>query len=218
MTPHRPLAVTALAALLLTGCGETPAPTAEAPSGTAAESTSTAAPSAAATPDSTGSPASGAVPDGVAAQYATLDEEVEAEGGRTTSGDWEVAYIVEPAEPWFEVTGGEPTRREPAAGETHHLEIIPIEAATGRIVPDVPVRLEVLDENGEVVDEKELMFFNAGFFHYANNFSVPAAGDYTLRATLQPPEFARHGESLEELTLLEPVTVTFDDVRLEPAA
>ncbi|MGK7224085.1 hypothetical protein ACSNO4_14985, partial [Kocuria flava] len=162
MSQHTPIAVTAaLTALLLAGCGnqEAPAPTAETTTGTTAAT-------------------SGAeIPQGVVTQYTVLNEEVEAEGGRTTSGDWEVAYIVEPAEAWFETTDGKPTRREPAAGETHHLEIIPIDAATGRIVPDVPIRLEVLDENGEVVDEQELMFFHAEFFHYANNFSVPEAGE-----------------------------------------
>lgn len=153
----------------------------------------------------------------MATQYTVLNEEVEAEGGRTTSGDWEVAYIVEPAEAWLETTDGEPTRHESAVGETHHLEMVPIGAVTGRTVPDLPIRLEVLDENGEVVDEQELMFFHAEFFHYAHNFSIPTAGNYTLRATLQPPQSPRHGESLEELTLLEPATATFEDVRLGPA-
>jgi hypothetical protein len=208
MSLYRPIAVTAaITALLLTGCGTNDAPTAE-----------TANQTTAATPDATAATSASEVPEGVVAQYTVLDEEVEAEGGRTTSGDWEVAYIVEPAEPWFETTGGEPTRREPAAGETHHLEIIPIDAATGRIVPDVPIRLEVLDDTGEVVDEQELMFFHAEFFHYAHNFSIPDEGDYTLRASLQPPQSPRHGENLEELTLLEPATVTFEDVHLEPAA
>ncbi|TDL38129.1 iron transporter [Kocuria rosea] len=214
MSPYRPIAVTAiLPSLLLAGYG-----TNEAQAPTSDTATETTAGTTTATPDTTEAPSAGAVPEGGAAQYATLAEEVQAEGGRTSSGDWEVAYIVEPAEPWFETTSGEPTRREPAEGETHHLEIIPIEAATGRIVPDVPIRLEVLDDTGEVVDEKELMFFHAEFFHYANNFSIPAEGDYTLRATVQPPEFTRHGESLEELTLLEPVTVTFENIHLEPAA
>ncbi|WP_309125730.1 iron transporter [Kocuria sp.] len=217
MSQYRPVAAAAaLTTLLLTGC--------DADTGASTETTDAESPGAetlAATPDTgaaTTAEAAGAVPEGVAAQYAVLNEEVEAEGGRTTSGDWEVAYIVEPAEPWFETTGGEPTRREPAAGETHHLEIIPIEAATGRIVPEVPIRLEVLDEDGTVVDEKELMFFHAEFFHYAHNFSVPEAGDYTLRASLQAPQFPHHGEHAHELTLLEPATVTFDNVRLEPAA
>jgi len=161
--------------------------------------------------------ASGVVPEGVAAQYATVNEEIEAEGGRMRSGDWEIAYIVEPAEPWFETTTGEPVKREPAAGETHHIEIVPFEAATGRIVPEVPIRLEVLDSSGAEVDAKDLKFFSAEFFHYANNFSVPEAGEYTLRASLQPPQYNRHGETVDELTLLEPVTATFEGVRLEPS-
>ena len=118
MSQHASIAVTAaLTALLLAGCGnqEAPTPTAETTTGT------TTATSAA------------EIPQGVVTQYTVLNEETEAEGGRTTSGDWEVAYIVEPAEAWFETTGEEPTRREPAAGETHHLEIIPIDAATGQI-------------------------------------------------------------------------------------
>jgi len=153
-----------------------------------------------------------AVPAGVAAQYATIEEEVGAEGGETESGPWRIAYIVEPAEPWFE---GE-RFREPAAGETHHIEILPIEAETGRVVPNVPVRLEVRDAAGRVVDANELELFYAEFFHYANNFSIPEPGTYTLRATIEPPTFLRHGEQGEEPPLAEGATVEFADVRLEP--
>ena len=94
--------------------------------------------------------------------------------GRTRSGDWEAAYIVEPAEPWFEMIDGQPRKREPAADETHHSEIIPIEAATGRIVPEVLIHLEVLDSAGAVVDEADLDFFNAEFFHYARRAWSPS--------------------------------------------
>ena len=84
------------------------------------------------------------VPAGVAKQYATIEEEVAAEGGDTGSGPWRIAYIVEPAEGWFEPGGGELRWRAPAKGETHHIEILPIEAETGRLVPEVPVTLEVI--------------------------------------------------------------------------
>ncbi|MDQ3241167.1 MAG: hypothetical protein M3Q43_07240, partial [Actinomycetota bacterium] len=92
----------------------------------------------------------------MATQYRTIEEEVGAEGGDQIKGPWQVSYIVEPAEGWFERRGGELRFREPAEGETHHLEIIPREASTGRVVPNVPVTLEVLDEQGERVDEKRL--------------------------------------------------------------
>jgi hypothetical protein len=156
------------------------------------------------------------VPEGVAAQYRQIEEEVRAEGGDTRSGPWRIAYIVEPAEGWFERRGRELRWRAPAADETHHIEILPIEADTGRLVPDVPITLEVLDSNGRRVARKRLSLYYAEFFHYAENFAIPRAGDYTLRATLEPPPFRRHGEQEEEPPLAEGATVEFDGVRLKP--
>lgn len=165
---------------------------------------------------SAGAPASGPageVPAGVAEQYSVLEEEIAAEGGEITSGDWRITYIVEPAEAWFEdATAG--SFREPAAGETHHIEVIPFEKATGRVVPDVPIRLEVIDSDGTVVDAKDLISLYGEFFHYAHNFSVPEDGTYTLRAILEPPTFGRHGEQADGPKLAEGATVEFEDVQL----
>jgi hypothetical protein len=110
------------------------------------------------------SSASESVPGGVAEQYSVLAEEVAENGGQTESGDWTVSYIVEAAEPWHEAHDGETHFREPTAQETHHIEIIPTETATGRIVPDVPITLQVLDAEGKVVDEKQLQFLFSTFF------------------------------------------------------
>lgn len=151
-----------------------------------------------------------AVPAGVATQYETIEAEVAAEGGETESGPWRIAYIVEPAEPWYV----DDRFRDPAKSETHHIEILPIERSTGRLVPEVPITLEVLDADGEVVDAKPLDFYYAEFFHYASNFSVPAPGEYTLRATIEPPTFLRHGEPEEDPALSVGAEVTFEDVLL----
>jgi hypothetical protein len=155
------------------------------------------------------------VADGVQKQYEVLAEEVAARGGSTTSGEWTVSFIVEAAEPWFEGQAGHHQAfREPKADETHHIEIIPTETATGRIVPDVPITLEVVAADGTVVDKQKLNFYYSTFFHYANNFHVPDAGDYTLRATLGVPEFNRHGEPAEGPALAEGATVEFTGVAL----
>lgn len=156
------------------------------------------------------------VPAGVAEQYAIVEKEIKAEGGETRVGDWRIAYIVEPAEPWFVAEGGQHVHRAPAAGETHHIEIIPFEAKTGRIVPTVPIRLEVVDAAGTVVDAKPLNFYYAEFFHYANNFAIPQAGSYTLKATIEAPPFLRHGEQGETPALAEGATATFTGVELKP--
>jgi len=154
------------------------------------------------------------VPAGVATMYSTVAEEIADRGGETTAGEWRIGYIVEAAEPWFEKHGQHSSFREPRAGETHHIEIIPFEKSTGRIVPSVPIHVEVVDAQGAVVDEKDLNFYYATFFHYANNFDVPESGAYTLRATLGAPTFLRHGDEAEGPALAEGATVEFDDVEL----
>lgn len=154
------------------------------------------------------------LPAGVAEQYSVLGAEVAERGGSTEQGEWTVSYIVEQAEPWFVTHGDDQHFRQPEPGETHHIEIIPTETATGRIVPEVPVTLQVLDADGKVVDEKPLQFLHSTFFHYANNFEVPEDGTYTLRATLGVPAFARHGEEGERPALAEGTEVVFEDVEL----
>lgn len=172
-------------------------------------------------------------PAGVAHQHTVLEAEIKAKGGETRAGDYRVGYIVEAAEPWFHAEhaehaeraehgehggDGKLVHREPAKGETHHIEIVPMEAKTGRIVPDVPIRLEVLDGKGKVVQAQKLNFYYAEFFHYANNFSIPKAGTYTLRATLERPTFLRHGASGDRPPLGEKATATFRNVTLKPGA
>jgi Fe2+ transport protein len=155
------------------------------------------------------------VPEGVIAQYATIEEEVAAEGGEQDVGPWRIAFIVEPAEGWFEQVGGGLRWRGPAQGETNHIEILPIEKATGRLVPQVPVTLEVLDSEGKRVERKPLSFYYAEFFHYANNFSLPGSGRYTLKATIGAPPFRRHGERSDSPALSEGAEVEFSDVEID---
>src|SRR5680860_163159 len=103
------------------------------------------------------------IPDGVVSMYQTLEEEIAKSGGETSTGQWRIGYVVEAAEAWFEGANGD--FREPQAGETHHIEIIPMEKSTGRIIPDAPIHVAVLDGDGIVVDEKDLNPYYAEFFH-----------------------------------------------------
>jgi len=159
-------------------------------------------------------PTAESLPSGVAEQHSVLADEVDERGGRTRSGDWTVSFIVEAAEPRYAARNGRMEFEKPSAAETHHIEIIPTETATGRIVPDTPVKLQVLDAEGAVVDEESLHFLHSTFFHYANNFEVPKEGTYTLRATIGAPTFLRHGEEGEEPALAEGTVVEFEGVEL----
>jgi hypothetical protein len=158
------------------------------------------------------------VPDGVRAQYEVLAEELDEKGMTTESGEWTINLITEAAEPWHVVeSDGSSTFREPADGETNHIEIIPVETATGRIVPDVPVSIDVLDETGASVQKLDLNFYWSTFAHYARNFSIPKAGDYTLKVTVGVPTFPRHGDEDEAPAMSKGATVEFDDVALGTA-
>ncbi|MEV8015986.1 iron transporter [Streptomyces sp. NPDC086554] len=161
-------------------------------------------------------------PAGVAHQHTVLAAEIAARGGKARVGEFNVGYIVEAAEPWFHAEHGKhgkhgkQVHRPPAKDETHHIEIIPMEAKSGRIVPNVPITLEVVNKDGKVVQAKKLNFYYSEFFHYANNFSIPKAGKYTLRAKLDAPTFLRHGGSGEKPALSEGATATFRNVELKP--
>ena len=163
----------------------------------------------------TAEPADSGVPDGVAAQYSVLEEEIAEEGGAVESGPWRIAFIQEPAEGWFRSENGRVVWREPAHGETAHLEIIPIERDSGRIVPYAGVTLEVLDEEGRRVEKRPLSFYYAEFFHYADNFRIPRDGEYTLRATVEPPSFRRHGDEDSGPALMKSAQVEFQNVMIE---
>jgi hypothetical protein len=153
---------------------------------------------------------------GVVTSYEVAQSEIEEDGGEKAVGEYRVGYIVEPAEGWWEGPPGNLTWREPAAGETNHIEILPFEAETGLLVPNMQGTLTVLDNSGEEVESKPLELYRGQFYHYANNFSLPGSGTYTLRAALNPPEFRRH-ETEEESAgkvFTEPVTVEFENVEI----
>lgn len=157
------------------------------------------------------------VPDGVVESYSVALEEIEEGGGEQEVGEYRVGYIVEAVEGWW---AGEPEALEwgePASGETNHIEILPFEAGTGLLVPEMDMELTVLDETGQEIESKPLEFYRGEFYHYAANLSLPESGSYTLRAELSPPEFLRQGsEGGEGKVFTEPVTVEFEDVQINP--
>ncbi len=216
-TTRKLLAATALLGLVAAGCGNDDGANVRELEPGGGSGSGSAAGSGSGSAAASGASAAG-VPQGVAAQYTQLAEEIREHGGQTESGPWRVGYIVEAAEPWFEPADGEYRFRQPSPGETHHIEVIPFEKETGRIVPEVPIRLEIVGADGQVVEAKDLNFYYSTFFHYANNFSVPEPGRYTLRATLGAPQLLRHGEQSQGAPLAQGTQVQFTNVQLGPAS
>ena len=154
--------------------------------------------------------------EGIVATYSVAQSEIDEEGGEQEVGEYRVGYIVEPAEGWWDGAPENLVWREPAAGETNHIEILPFEAETGLLVPGAEITLTVLNKAGEVVESKPLEFYRGEFHHYANNFGLPGSGTYALRAEIEPPTFLRHGtEEGEGRVLTEPVVVEFESVEID---
>ncbi len=153
---------------------------------------------------------------GVTDSYAIAQEEIEAEGGEQKVGEYRVGYIVEPAEGWWDGDPAVLQWRRPLGGKTNHVEILPFEAESGLLVPAMQINLTILDESGEEIESNPLEFYRGEFDHYANNFSLPESGAYTLKAELNPPGFRRHetDESSRGKAFTEAVTVESEDVEI----
>jgi Fe2+ transport protein len=202
-----PFVFVALFVTLVAGCGQPP------PEGSEQEGGSTEETTHETTAETT--TAAGSEFQGVVDSYAVAHEEIEAEGGEKVVGPYRVGYIVESAEGWWE---GDPENlewREPTPGETNHLEILPFDVETGELVPEAEVRLTILNQEDEPIGSKPLSFYRGEFYHYANNFSVPESGEYTLEAEIEPPTFLRHGaEDGEGKVFTKPVSVEFENVEI----
>lgn len=143
-----------------------------------------------------------------------MADEISEEGGEKESGDWRVAYIVEPAEMWWEVRKGQQVMRDIAVGETNHIEILPFDAKTGKLVLNAPIQVSIIDGKGKVVDRQSLAFLSGAFDHYTNNFSVPSKGRYTMQVIIGAPTTALHGEHHVPPAVLAPTTIDFSDIEL----
>jgi hypothetical protein len=153
---------------------------------------------------------------GVVDSCGVAQEEIDAEGGEQRAGGYRVGYIIEPAEGWWEGNPQNLAWREPASGETNHIEILPFEVGSGLLVPEAEITLTVLDESGNEVDSKPLRFYRGEFYHYANNFSLPGSGAYTLRAEIAPPTLLRHEtDEAQGRVFTDPVTAEFENVEID---
>lgn len=153
---------------------------------------------------------------GVTESYSTAREEIEEAGSEKRAGEYQVGYIVEAAEGWWEGDPSDLEWRAPTSSETNHIEILPFDAETGLLVPEAEIRLSLRDEQGELVGEKPLNFYYSEFYHYANNFALPESGEYTLEAKIFPPDFERHGsKGGEGKVFTKPVTVEFENVEID---
>jgi uncharacterized protein involved in high-affinity Fe2+ transport len=126
--------------------------------------------------------------------YAKALQAMDKESGAQTqrAGDYEIAVVAERAEGMYHAGDGQLRWMEPEHDNVH-FEVAVRDAADGRFIPGLHVRIHVDKVGGDHVGEGELPFiWHPWLFHYGQNWWVPGDGDYRVRVHVAPPTWHRH--------------------------
>jgi len=136
------------------------------------------------------------------------------------AGEYLVAFVNEEAEGMYTLADGLPSEqgtgtlvwREAAEEANCHLEVAVADAADGRFVPQLSVRVE-LSRHGERVLSTPLPFLWHPFLHhYGSNAQLPDEGPYDVTVRIDAPMFMRH-DPINGKRYPEPVIARFEEVR-----
>lgn len=126
--------------------------------------------------------------------YAAALHGMNEESGAQTqrAREYEVAVVVEEAEGMWQPQGGELQWMSPTE-ENAHVEVAVRDAADGRFVPGLTVRVTIATADGQPVGSHEQPFlWHPWLYHYGLNWRVPEEGDYRITVRIEPPTFGRH--------------------------
>ncbi len=137
-------------------------------------------------------------------------------GDMQRAGDYLVGVATEEAEPLWHLLGGRLELKEPAVGLNAHLEVVVMDAADHRFVPELSVAVTVATRNGHEVGTYRLPFlWHPTMYHYGHSIHIDEAGEYDLTVCIASPTFGRHDKTNGK-RYAEPISLTFERVRLEP--
>lgn len=159
------------------------------------------------------------------AQGAALSHTVDAMWAQAVSGaarpvgDYRVGYAVEYAEAyWYYTSDGDFEYKigvEQSAEKNAHVEVVPLDARSGRFIPGLHVTATLFDTGGHKIGtHRQPFMWHPWLYHYGENWRIPESGVYKLRVRFQPPEFRRYGRAAGK-RFAKPVDIEFDHVRME---
>ncbi len=146
---------------------------------------------------------------------ADLLRSADASGSQARSGDYKVAVVVRSARGYWEARNGKLNYASPtnSVGPTAHIDVSIRDATTGRFVPDLKVRVTVLDSRKKEIDTYATPFmWHPWMNHYGLNMPVPGPGRYTIRVRAEAPAFRRYG-SMALKKFNRPIDVEVHNVR-----
>ncbi|HZR82464.1 MAG TPA: hypothetical protein VFD92_15325 [Candidatus Binatia bacterium] len=120
------------------------------------------------------------------------------------AGGYRLGFITEPPEPiWLWASGPELKAVRPE--DTHHLEVVLQDRASGLLVPSATVTLEIAPKGGGKPIVVPMHSLLSAFQHYGETLRVPP-GDYAVSIDVQPPALA----SADAPDFLAPARTAFD--------
>jgi hypothetical protein len=136
--------------------------------------------------------------------------------GEQTVGDYRFRLVASPALGWYEPRNGQLVWVAPVQNTNEHLEVFLTNPIDQKFLPNAGMTLSVYDASNKLVETKPMiMLWSPEGYHYGNNFTVPAAGNYNVRVDMTPPIFARHNKQLGN-RFFTSAKVTFQNVALRP--
>ena len=138
----------------------------------------------------------------------------EAHGREMRAGDFLVAVAIEHAEGMYHSRDGRLEWQNPT-DENAHIEVAVRDAGDGRFVPQLSVRVAVVDAKGREIGSHEQPFlWHPWLYHYGRNWTIPGDGEYTVRVHIDAPSFMRHDKT-NGRRYAEPVDVEFAGMKIE---
>jgi len=117
-------------------------------------------------------------------------------GQKQAIGEYEVGLAVEHAEPLYYLMGGQLKLAEPPADANAHLEVVVMDGADGRFIPELTVFVTVRSSQGDEIGTFHLPFlWHPTMYHYGANVHIPGNGEYAMTVAIAAPTFPRHDET-----------------------
>ena len=111
-------------------------------------------------------------------------------GSEMMAGPYQIAFLVEKPKGYYEYAAGQLKWKEPSG--TAFISIVVRDAYDGRTIPQLDVKVNIINEFSKSVAKKTLPF---GWFpllnRYGDNFQIDRDGNYMLMIEIARPTFAR---------------------------
>jgi hypothetical protein len=118
-----------------------------------------------------------------------------ARGSRARSADYDVAVVVERARDYWGVRAGKLSYvSADSSSAMNHIGVSVRDVATGRLIPELSVRVTVLNSRRKEIGTYEMPFmWDPWLNHYGLNVPALGEGRYTIRVRAEAPAFRRYG-------------------------